>query len=249
MSSSSNTPRPSRNRSLPSRFRDGIEDAAISLDFDREPMNENRRRRLNDETINEEEVIILQRPVRRSRVRNREVNVNENIRYEPGIVEGPRNGNISLQLSNIVENYRNIEDIINWRNEEPTPVQIYEEVSKSREFVRNYRQQQQYTNNFAARRFDVNNFRENIIEDHYCGQMKDKCVHCGSLFFYQERNCRGKYIICCEQGKWKFPHIKKPTALMQELFKGDSERSKLFMKNPRFYNNHLSFASITIDEG
>jgi hypothetical protein len=249
MSSSSNTPRPSRNRSLPSRFRDGIEDAALSLDFDREPMNENARRRLNDDTINEEVDIMLQRPVRRSRVRNRELDDNDNVRYEPGNADVPRNGNISLQLSTIVENYRNMEDILNWRNEEPNAIQIYEEVSKSGEFVRFYRQQQRYKNYLAARQIEVNNFRESIVFDHYCGKMNDKCIHCGSLFFNLERNCYGKYTICCELGKWNFPHIKKPTALMQELFKGDSERSKLFMKNPRFYNNHLSFASITIDEG
>ena len=248
--SSNSTPRPSRNRSLPSRFRDGIEDAALSLDFDREPMNENSRRRLNNDIANGEDNLILRRPTRPNRVRNTQVNRIEDIRmYEPVNAHIPRDGNISLQLSTIVENYRNMEEILNWRNEEPTVLAIYEEMSKSREFIRYYREQLQYTNHFAARRLNGIIVREEEIIDHYCGEMDNKCVHCGALFFKQERNSKGKYTICCELGKWKLPHVKRPTALMQDLFKGDSERSKIFMKNPRFYNNHLSFASITIDEG
>jgi len=80
--------------------------------------------------------------LRKIRVRNREVHVNENIRYELGKAEVTRNGNVSLELSNIVENYRNMEDILNWRNEKPTAIQIYEDVSISREFVKYYHQQQ-----------------------------------------------------------------------------------------------------------
>jgi hypothetical protein len=100
--SSNSTPRPSRNRSLPSRFRDGIEDAALSLDFDREPMNENARRRLNNIIANGEDNLILRRPTRPNRVRNTQVNRIEDIRmYEPVNAHIPRDGNISLQLSTI----------------------------------------------------------------------------------------------------------------------------------------------------
>jgi len=248
--SSSNSNRSSRIRNLPYRYRDGIADVAVSLDFDEQPRNAGRRRRLNDNIANDEDNLILRRPTRRHRVRNREVSGNDDIQmYEPVNVHIPRNENISFQLSTIVDNYRNMEEILNWRNEEPTVMEIYEEMSISREFKRYYREQLQYTNYFAARRLNGNIIREEEIIDHYCGEMSNKCLHCGSLFFKEERNCSGKYTICCELGKWKLPHIKRPTALMQDLFKGDSERSKIFLKNPRFYNNHLSFASITIDEG
>ena len=44
--SSSNSNRSSKIRNLPYRYRDDIEDVAFSLDFDEEPINDGRRRKI-----------------------------------------------------------------------------------------------------------------------------------------------------------------------------------------------------------
>ena len=64
-----------------------------------------------------------------------------------------------------------------------------------------------------------------------------------------ERNTSGVYMNCCIDGTIILPRLNQPTQLMQELFQGISEKSKLFLNSPRYFNTQLSFASITMSEG
>jgi len=130
---------------------------------------------------------------------------------------------------------------------ESTAVEIFNEISNRRWFVQYYRENNSSRCMYEGR--NAMNFNESNVPEHYCGSMNSVCMHCGARFFNFERNTTGIYTTCCNEGKFILPSMSKPTELMQELFLGMTQKSKLFLKHPRFYNNHLSFASITMDEG
>ena len=150
-----------------------------------------------------------------------------------------------MQLDTIILNQTRLQ--INMRPVY-TDIELYREIENQRISARNYRDNLNglhYVNHGR----NASNFHEIIVPEQTCGSMTNKCIHCGAKFFNCERNSAGKYTTCCHEGKVKLPSISVPTALMQELFLGNTTKSKLFLKHPRFYNNHLSFASITMDEG
>ena len=95
----------------------------------------------------------------------------------------------------------------------------------------------------------VDNFSEDNVPIHYGGRMDQVCIFCKSKFFNFERNSSGFYTLCCQRGKVKLTNFVPPTDLMQERFQGSTPMSKIFLKNCRMYNNQLSFASITMNEG
>ena len=79
--------------------------------------------------------------------------------------------------------------------------------------------------------------------------MNQCCPYCKALFFDNERNTKGLYMDCCQNGTIILPRLEQPTQLMQELFHGVTDRSKFFLNSPRYFNTQLSFASITMTEG
>ena len=54
-----------------------------------------------------------------------------------------------------------------------------------------------------------------------------------------------KYMLCCDNGRLKFPFIKPPEELIHHLYTGNSSKAKLFQKNIRKYNTALAFASVS----
>ena len=112
-----------------------------------------------------------------------------------------------------------------------------------------YRQSSNYIFRNIARFNDVVLFNESMNEFYNCGTVNQCCPFCKALFFNCERNSKGVYTICCNNGAVILPRMSKPTKLTQDLLSGYSEKSKLFLKSPRYYNSQLSFASITMKEG
>jgi len=113
-----------------------------------------------------------------------------------------------------------------------------------RNFASDYNHSRTHITRNVAKIDDVNNFNEYRIENHNCGILNQCCPFCEALLFKIERNTRGVYVTCCNNGSIILPRMTKPTELMQDLFHGVSEKSKLFLKSPRYYNTQLSFASI-----
>ena len=73
-----------------------------------------------------------------------------------------------------------------------------------------------------------------------------KCMYCGAHYFAEEMT-KGtkKYMLCCEDGRLKFPFIKPPQEQIHHLFTGNSSKAKLFQRNIRKYNTALAFASVS----
>lgn len=47
-----------------------------------------------------------------------------------------------------------------------------------------------------ARKWNIDEFDESTVEEHYCGPMDQVCPHCGALYWKLEETCRsGRYII------------------------------------------------------
>jgi hypothetical protein len=237
MNSSELTPnlRSQRRRTIPQRYQDNGHDSnddEIIQQISSNGRTSSSVRRVRRRISHEFEVDVVQ-----------EQRQNEDLQHNADF------SNIREELDRIIANqvvrvYNNNIPI------ERTAAVIYNEVSDRRTFRRIYG-----STNFpylmVGRRGDVSNFNEqssNIL-DNYCGNMNNKCLYCGARFFNPERNTAGDYNNCCFKGKFCLPSMSPPTEFMQELFKGTTRQSKLFLKHPRFYNNHLSFASITMDEG
>ncbi|XP_019200247.1 PREDICTED: uncharacterized protein LOC109193874 [Ipomoea nil] len=86
----------------------------------------------------------------------------------------------------------------------------------------------------------------------YCdfGDATNKCVHCGALFWFEERkkNLSTKasplFMLCCNNRKIKLPENKLPPKGIFDLFFGNDELSKEFLHNIRTYNNMFCFTSM-----
>jgi hypothetical protein len=89
---------------------------------------------------------------------------------------------------------------------------------------------------------------DNVIDEHYLGSMDQICPHCQARFWSQERTQAGNYTTCCSNGKVKLNPITPPTDLMNELFQGNTSRSKAFLKKSRQFNTKCSFASVSLNE-
>jgi hypothetical protein len=238
-STSEQTPtiRSHRRRSIPQRYQNNGDDSDIAEEIidqiNVRPSVRRVRRRIAQDFENSD-IFPLQEQ-------------NEVQRYQLDAENITELGDIRLELDRIIANqaarvYNN--DLI-----ERSQREIILETANMYNFRRNYRTSDvQY---LSARRGDVSHFIErcNNVSENYCGLMNNSCLYCGAKFFKFERNTTGEYKNCCFKGKFRLPSMSPPTEFMQELFRGNTTQSKLFMKHPRFYNNHLSFASITMDEG
>ncbi|XP_019184791.1 PREDICTED: uncharacterized protein LOC109179750 [Ipomoea nil] len=82
------------------------------------------------------------------------------------------------------------------------------------------------------------------------GDATNKCVHCGALFWFEERkkNLSTKasplFMLCCNNGKIKLPDNKLLPKGIFDLFFGNDELSKEFLHNIRTYNNMFCFTSM-----
>jgi len=225
--------RSQRRRSIPQRYRDNGDDPEVEQRYQQNTFNASSpaqrrvRRRISDE-FNSDDVVRQGSDVTPFRSE-----------FELSA------GDIRLELDRIIANqairvYDNV-------SIEISAVEMFNETVIRRMFMQNNRTGNvQY---LIARRVDVSIFSELCVSVNYFGGMTNKCLYCRAKFFNAERNSSGEYKNCCFKGKFNLPPMSPPTELMQELFRGDSPQSKLFLKRPRFYNNHLSFASITMNEG
>ncbi|XP_019195688.1 PREDICTED: uncharacterized protein LOC109189535 [Ipomoea nil] len=88
--------------------------------------------------------------------------------------------------------------------------------------------------------------------DEYCdlGDATNICVHCGALFWFEERkknySTKGSpmFSLCCNNGKIKLPANTLPSKGIFDLFFGNDELSKKFLQNIRTYNNMFCFTSM-----
>jgi hypothetical protein len=165
------------------------------------------------------------------------------------------NINLDYNLNDSINELRVNSIIMNQRRREPEIYNLIPELSveeraielrRQRQSSSNYRNQISMSMYLNARVMGVDNFSEDNVPIHYGGRMDQVCK---SKFSNFERNSSGFYSLCCQRGKVKLTNFVPPTDLMQELFQGSTPVSKIFLKNCRMYNNQLSFASITMNEG
>ena len=76
------------------------------------------------------------------------------------------------------------------------------------------------------------------------GLMTDICIFCKSYFFSSERNTSGIFNLCCNGGNVKLSNFVAPTPLMNELFKGSTPQSKIFLKKSRLFNRVYAQSTI-----
>ena len=185
------------------------------------------------------------------RVRRRVTKVTDRITFRPNIdmnINLDNNLNDSIiEINSIITNQRRREPEINNLMPEPTLEERAIELGRQRQSSSNYRNQISMSMYLNARVMGMDNFSEDNVPIHYGGRMDQVCIFCKSKFFNFERNSSGFYSLCCQRGKVKLTNFVPD--LMQELFQGSIPVSKIFLKNCRMYNNQLSFASITTNEG
>ena len=92
-------------------------------------------------------------------------------------------------------------------------------------------------------------FDEMLIDGHSCGNMKEKCKHCDSLNFADEKTSNGDFTFCCHKGTVLYhDQAESPRQfpdLLRELLCNTSHPFyKNFKANIRSYNSSLSFASM-----
>lgn len=79
------------------------------------------------------------------------------------------------------------------------------------------------------------------------GDLINKCVYCGALFWFNERIGKGRkirnlvFIMCCMRGKIKFFVFKELSELFLRLFINDDVISKYYRDNIRFLNMMFFF--------
>ena len=74
--------------------------------------------------------------------------------------------------------------------------------------------------------------------------MDNVCCHCGALYSTAEKNTRGKFTLCCCNGKVALPVDENYPRQLSALMKYGHPDSVNFMSHIRNYNNALAFASI-----
>jgi hypothetical protein len=129
----------------------------------------------------------------------------------------------------------------------PSSVDVLRESMNRRAFNRFYYRERYVDQRNIARSIDSTLFYERNYTIHNCGSLNHVCIYCKAIFFDIERLTNGAYKRCCEEGTIVLPKFHQPSPTIQDLFDGESEMSKLFLKSPRFYNTQLSFASISME--
>ena len=97
----------------------------------------------------------------------------------------------------------------------------------------------------VARNCNLDNFDESSVLRHNCGTMSCICSFCNARYWNGEKNSRGKYSTCCQDGRVRLPKFQTPP-LLQELLGGQTQRSKKLLEKARAFNTKLSCASISM---
>lgn len=99
-----------------------------------------------------------------------------------------------------------------------------------------------------ARRCELDDFDESLVDLHYAGRRNHTCDHCGALHWKCEANARGVYTACCNGGKVRVPDIREPPPYLKDLYLGTTKEGKEFLDSTRWYNNACAFASQKVDD-
>lgn len=93
---------------------------------------------------------------------------------------------------------------------------------------------------------EANNVEQesSIVEEHFCGDLGVKCIHCGALNFAGESNRKGSFKNCCHFGKVRLEERREYPELLRNLITSTNSEAKNFKANIRSYNSALSFASL-----
>ena len=88
-------------------------------------------------------------------------------------------------------------------------------------------------------------FKVPLLEktDDAIGSMSNECIHCGALKFQRETS-----TTCCSDGKFHLEPFPKPTSYINDLWQGNSQKSKLFRENSRIINNAVCITSLKTSE-
>ncbi|KAK9931510.1 hypothetical protein M0R45_018784 [Rubus argutus] len=80
-------------------------------------------------------------------------------------------------------------------------------------------------------------------KDH--GDNTFQCVHCNAYYWRDEKNTRGIYTGCCQQGQVRLPQPNPTPQFLEKLLDLNNGReSILFKENIRVYNSMFSFTSM-----
>jgi len=79
-------------------------------------------------------------------------------------------------------------------------------------------------------------------DNHTLGEMNNVCQYCYATYFESEQNTRRIYTSCCHGGKVNLPNVRS-NQYVQEMFTGNTDRSKHFKNFSRNYNNALAMVS------
>jgi hypothetical protein len=149
----------------------------------------------------------------------------------------------------IQRNFNLLEAVTESKNQK-----IFRNLFKKKEKKRHYNQINNLQNDTEciARKFDATDMTikwdQKMTIEHQIkiGLPNQNCAFCGAIFWNEERNTKGEYTKCCQQGEVAlFPN--ETTTYMAELFSGISPESKLFLKYSRWFNTQVSFASIKME--
>jgi len=110
-----------------------------------------------------------------------------------------------------------------------------------------------HVNRHVARTCTIDNFKSNIMFYGVdIGPLGNNgvncCKYCGARYWIGELNTRKQFNRCCSQNRIRLPQITPPSALMTELFVGDTPASKAFLKRARAFNSKLAFASVKCEK-
>ena len=89
-----------------------------------------------------------------------------------------------------------------------------------------------------------------LPERHQLERMVTICPHCNASMWAEERSEGGvstaRFQLCCGLGKYVLPLFQPTPAVIQQLLRDDTQRSKEFKKHVRSYNNALGFTSMGV---
>jgi len=87
---------------------------------------------------------------------------------------------------------------------------------------------------------------ENVVPEHYCGDMNLTCTHCKAKHFVNELPRDGSFTVCCNKGSVQLPRI-ETDRYVKSLLDGTDPDSKVFMENIRSYNCAFGFVSVGVN--
>ena len=92
-------------------------------------------------------------------------------------------------------------------------------------------------------------YQDGFVLEHDCGNMDNRCNHCGSLNFPNEQVGQPPHFaLCCRNGKLKhLPPAQPAPPELRELLTSPSRAARDFRGNIRVYNSALAFVSFGLN--